>query len=454
MNSVPLHELLSRSRLLCCLAALAALLTLGACSSVVPTSKPKENARLTPTTKFTRDLTRLPEPKVRIPVAVYAFRDQTGQYKQSPDSAYSTAVSQGAASMLVIALRESGWFIPVEREGLQNLLTERRIVRAIESPSDKGKPAIALPNLTPASLLVEGAIVAYESNVRTGGKGANYLGIGANTQYRIDQVTIVLRSVDIKTGLVLNSVSSTKTIYSFLFNANIYKFIDFQKLLQSEFGYTTNEPAQMALKEAIELAVIQMTVDGIRDRHLALKRPEDWSSPVLQSYAAADNANFADEFQTSKDFVPLRSRDSERQRDGSRNKPFDAAAGLGMKENGVAVNGAAQVKTESSQVAKPVPSSASTGEQPTPPAAAGPASKPETAKSSDKPATAESSSKPEMAELPAKPASPQSTEKISATPNQASENGVRSVAASAAPPNVPLGAPEADDIFQSYWRKK
>jgi curli production assembly/transport component CsgG len=230
-------------------------------------------------------------------VAVYAFRDQTGQYKTSPDSAYSTAVSQGAASMLVIALRESGWFMPVEREGLQNLLTERRIVRAIESPSDKGKPAISLPNLTPASLLVEGAIVAYESNVRTGGKGANYLGIGANTQYRIDQVTLVLRSVDIKTGHVLNSVSSTKTIYSFLFNANIYKFIDFQKLVQSEFGYTTNEPAQMALKEAIELAVIQLTVDGIRDRHLALKRPEDWSSPIIQFYAAADNANFADEAQ-------------------------------------------------------------------------------------------------------------------------------------------------------------
>ena len=450
MCSFFLYGLRVRSRLLCCLVVIAALLTLGACSTVVPPSKPKENAQLTPTTKFTRDLTRLPEPRVKIPVAVYAFRDQTGQYKTSPDSAYSTAVSQGAASMLVIALRESGWFMPVEREGLQNLLTERRIVRAIESPSDKGKPAISLPNLTPASLLVEGAIVAYESNVRTGGKGANYLGIGANTQYRIDQVTLVLRSVDIKTGHVLNSVSSTKTIYSFLFNANIYKFIDFQKLVQSEFGYTTNEPAQMALKEAIELAVIQLTVDGIRDRHLALKRPEDWSSPIIQFYAAADNANFADEAQPTKDFVPLRPRDGSRQRDGSRNKPFDAAVGLGMKENGAAASSEAQAVAESGQVTKPVSSSSVRGVQPIPPASSA-------TESVAKPAVVESSSKPansQSVESSSKPANSQSSGNTSATPPPVSQNGASVSKPAVQPAAIPLGAPEADDIFQSYWRKR
>ena len=438
MCSFFLYRLRVRPRLLCCSVVIAALLTLGACSTVVPPSKPKENAQLTPTTKFTRDLTRLPEPKVRIPVAVYAFRDQTGQYKQSPDSAYSTAVSQGAASMLVIALRESGWFMPVEREGLQNLLTERRIVRAIESPSDKGKPAISLPNLTPASLLIEGAIVAYESNVRTGGKGANYLGIGANTQYRIDQVTLVLRSVDIKTGHVLNSVSATKTIYSFLFNANIYKFIDFQKLVQSEFGYTTNEPAQMALKEAIELAVIQLTVDGIRDRHLALKRQEDWSSPIIQFYAAADNANFADEVQPTKDFVPLRPRDSGRQRDGSRNKPFDATVGLGMKENGAAASSEAQAAAESGQVTKPVSSSPVRGVQPIPPANS----------------ATESVAKPGVVESSSTPANSQSSGKISAAPLPVSQNGASASKPAVQPAATPLGAPEADDIFQSYWRKR
>jgi len=120
---------------------LLAIVSLSACNTVPP-STVKENARLTPATRFTRALTQLPEPKVKIAVAVYGLRDQTGQYKPSPDSPYSTEVTQGAATLLINALRDSGWYLPVEREGLQNLLTERRIVRAIESPMDKGKPVI------------------------------------------------------------------------------------------------------------------------------------------------------------------------------------------------------------------------------------------------------------------------------------------------------------------------
>lgn len=267
------------------------LIALAACSSMVPPSNVKANARLTPTTAFTRALTQLPEPKTKIAVAVYGLRDQSGQYKASPDSPYSTEVTQGAAAMLVDALRDSGWYIPVEREGLQNLLTERRIVRAIESPTDKGKQVINLPNLLPASLIIEGGIIGYDSNVRTGGKGANFLGIGGSTQYRVDQVTVELRSVDIRSGQVLDTVSVTKTIYSYQFDASVYKFVSYQHLLQGETGYSTNEPAQLAVKEAIEAAVVNLTLRGISDRVLELKRDEDWNSPLIQSYLREDLAN-------------------------------------------------------------------------------------------------------------------------------------------------------------------
>ncbi len=55
----------------------------------------------------------LPEPKEPVVVAVYKFRDQTGQYKKQPNSNFSTAVTQGAGAMLVRAMLESGWFVPV-----------------------------------------------------------------------------------------------------------------------------------------------------------------------------------------------------------------------------------------------------------------------------------------------------------------------------------------------------
>lgn len=283
------------------------LVALSACSSVVPPSAVKSNARLTPVSDVTIDLNRLPAPRNKIPVAVYAFRDQTGQFKPSPESLNSSQVSQGVSSVLVKALRDSGWYLPVEREGLQNLLTERRIIRAIEVPGEKGKPLIDLPNLTPASLVVEGGVIAYESNVRTGGKGANYLGIGASNKYSVDQVTVSLRMIDIRNGQILNSVSVTKTIFSYAFDANHYAFISYKSLLQAEIGYTTNEPAQLAVREAIESAVIHLTVQGIRDRIFEMRDESQWGDPIIQSYlkeqldALADPADMDDD-----DEVPMR----------------------------------------------------------------------------------------------------------------------------------------------------
>ncbi|HEX7649797.1 MAG TPA: CsgG/HfaB family protein [Noviherbaspirillum sp.] len=227
---------------------------------------------------------RLPEPKGKVVVAVYGFRDQTGQYKPSPDSSFSTAVTQGAASLLVKALKDSGWFTPVERENLQNLLTERKIVRALESPQDKGNQQINLPTLVPASVLVEGGIVAYESNVRTGGAGAGYLGVSLDTQYRVDQVTVNLRTVDIRNGQILNSVSTTKTIYSYELHTGAYRFANFKGLLELEAGFTRNEPSQLCVREALEAAVVHLVVQGLRDKVWSLKNEQDWSSPVLRAY--------------------------------------------------------------------------------------------------------------------------------------------------------------------------
>jgi curli production assembly/transport component CsgG len=264
-------------------------LLLAGCATQQPPSNVAANAQLTPATRITRDLVRLPEPKGKVVAAVYGFRDQTGQYKPSPDSSFSTSVTQGAASMLVKALRDSKWFTPVERENLQNLLTERKIVRALETPQDKSAPAIMLPALIPATVLIEGGIVAYESNVRTGGVGARYLGIGGKTQYRVDQVTINLRSIDIRGGQILNSVSITKTIYSYELSTGVFRFVGFKELLEAEAGYTRNEPAQLCVKEAIEAAVVHLIVQGLRDSVWALKNDRDWESPIIQAYLDENN---------------------------------------------------------------------------------------------------------------------------------------------------------------------
>jgi len=267
------------------LAALALLCLLGGCAHVPSTVR--DNARLTPGTAITRDLLALPAPKGKIAVAVYGIRDQTGQYKPAPDSSFSTAVTQGASSMLIRALQDSGWFVPVERENLQNLLTERKIVRALEMPQPAGTPPVQIPPLLAASILIEGGVVAYESNVRTGGIGARFLGIGMSTQYRVDQVTVNLRTVDIRGGQILQSVSTTKTIYSYELHPSVFKFVNVKDLAEFEAGTTRNEPTQLCVGEAIEAAVVHLIAQGIRDGNWALQDDAGRANPVLRRYLAA-----------------------------------------------------------------------------------------------------------------------------------------------------------------------
>ena len=260
------------------------LLFLTGCAVSHPPSESRSDAQLTPPTGFTRDLVSLPKPKGKIAAAVYGFRDQSGQYKSSPDSSFSTAVTQGGTALLIKALSESGWFIPVERENLQNLLTERKIVRALEGALTPNAAPIVIPQLVPASILIEGGVISFESNVRTGGAGARFLGIGLSTQYRVDQVSVNLRSVDIRGGQILQSVSTTKTIYSYEVNPSVFKFVNFKNLLEIEAGMTRNEPAQMCVREAIEAAVGHLIVQGVRDGNWELKTPSEFSSSLIQKY--------------------------------------------------------------------------------------------------------------------------------------------------------------------------
>lgn len=150
------------------IASLIMLALLSGCAGMVANSENLEGAQatLTPRGATYQDLVSLPPPAGKIFVSVYDFRDQTGQYRPAPASTFSTAVTQGAAAMLTGALADSGWFIPLERVGLQNLLTERRIIRA--EFERFGQPD-TLPSLRAASVMLEGGIIAYESNVRTGG---------------------------------------------------------------------------------------------------------------------------------------------------------------------------------------------------------------------------------------------------------------------------------------------
>jgi len=114
-----------------------------------------------------------------------------------------------------------------------------------------------------AGLILEGGIVGYDANVVTGGAGARYLGIGVNTEYRVDTVTVVMRVVSVNTGRVLISVATEKTILSTRTGANLFRFFDMgTELIETEAGMSANEPVNYAVRAAIEAGVIEIVYEG------------------------------------------------------------------------------------------------------------------------------------------------------------------------------------------------
>ena len=133
---------------------------------------------------FSDELLNVQAPKQKPVIAVYpnSFTDQTGQRKSNSSYAlFSTAVTQAPQALLIRALKHTAggkFFIVVERVGLDNLTKERQLIRSSRNEDEK-----KLKPLLFAGIIMEGAVISYDTNLRTGGMGARYLGLGSSVEY-------------------------------------------------------------------------------------------------------------------------------------------------------------------------------------------------------------------------------------------------------------------------------
>lgn len=220
------------------------------------------------TTQLGLRLSDLLPPGQSIDVAVYAFPDKTGQQLPNDEfSDFSKAVTQGGEAILIDVLRQVAdgeWFRVVERTGLQNLLNERQIIDQTTLAAT-GNSRSTLGPLRFAGIILEGGIVEYDSNFVSGGAGARYLGIGKSIEHRKDLVTVALRAVSVDSGEILSSATTTKTIYSRLVQGSVFSFVAVDEILEIDAGYSVNELTSVAVREAIELAVFSLIIEGARD---------------------------------------------------------------------------------------------------------------------------------------------------------------------------------------------
>lgn len=210
---------------------------------------------------ITEEITKMPPATMRPVVAIYLFQDLTGQRKSIDNYAsFSSAVTQAPEAYLIRALKQSGFFRVVERSGIDHLTKERQIIRTTRKDFDEENE---LSPLLFAGVILEGGIIEYNTNLKTGGVGARYLGIGNSKQYREDTVVISLRLVSVSTGEVLLEILSSKTVLSVGLSNDFFRFVaDGTKLIEFESGNAMNESVSISVQAAIEVAVVELIKQG------------------------------------------------------------------------------------------------------------------------------------------------------------------------------------------------
>jgi len=274
-------------------ARLSLLLLLGACAATPSITPEPTLSAPTPTRSALMDL---PPPRQKLDVAVYSFEDVTGQFKPSEGfQSLSKAVSQGGDAILIKALGDAGnrsWFTVVERAKLNQLLQERKIIQDMRARylGEETVDARALPPMRFAGLIFAGGIVGYDSNTRTGGAGARLLGIGGKAEYRENTISVNLRVISVKTGEVLASVIAQKRVISTGISGGSFSYIDFDKILEIEAGFSSNEPGFIALTRAVEKAVHALILEGV-DRGIWFFEDQSSAASTTSALPAIDMAD-------------------------------------------------------------------------------------------------------------------------------------------------------------------
>ncbi|WP_460911815.1 CsgG/HfaB family protein [Spirosoma areae] len=206
----------------------------------------------------------LPPPKEKIAAAVRKFRYLTDEHKQIRTKPSKTmpqaAIAQDYTSLLIKTLEESGWFTPVEYDNVISLLSERRDTQSNGAPSKVDeKPA------PPATVFLEGGILAYETTTLSDEHAIEYFGGNSPKQYQQDRVTVYLRAVSTQSGKILKTLYTTRTIYSQQVNPALFRFVWFKEPYKAETGLTSVIPGELSVMEAIKQAVQGLIIEGVRD---------------------------------------------------------------------------------------------------------------------------------------------------------------------------------------------
>lgn len=168
-------------------------------------------------------------PQKRIAVSAFDYRAGDG----------SADIGQGMADMLTNSLFNTGRFIVLERERLNEVIKEQD---RVDSGRFKKDTMAAKGELEGAELLIRGSVTQFEPKCR----GGSAIVVSGN----VACMAINLRIVDAKTGRVVNATTVEGTSAD-----NRIGFLWTRGTLPIGLGTYSNTPMEAAIRNCIETAV-------------------------------------------------------------------------------------------------------------------------------------------------------------------------------------------------------
>lgn len=198
-------------------------------------------------------LAALPEPEERIPIAIYAITDSTGQFK-ADGGASSTVVTQGSTEMLITALQRSRQFAVLDRVRFGDLMNEQNLVSNNRVAPGQG---LELGALSGTNYMITGSITEYQVSKETGGIGLVIAGRGGSTEYAKASVALDLRVTNLSTGEVIWAESLQGEIIGEKVGIQLFSFLG-KNIVEFETGSGKQQVINLVVRTLLEEAVFKL----------------------------------------------------------------------------------------------------------------------------------------------------------------------------------------------------
>jgi len=198
-------------------------------------------------------LAALPEPEEKIPIAIYAITDSTGQFK-ADGGASSTVVTQGATEMLITALQRSRQFVVLDRVRFVDLINEQNLVASNRVVPGQGPELGALIG---PKYMISGSITEYQVSKETRGIGLIIGGKGGTQEYAKATVALDLRVTHLSTGEVIWAESLRGEIIGEKVGVQLFSFLG-KNIVEFETGSGKQQVINLVVRTLLEEAVFKL----------------------------------------------------------------------------------------------------------------------------------------------------------------------------------------------------